>query len=415
MVGVRESWEEENAAALREVDALLERVAAGEVEQFEGAFGAYRILQNGTTLISVEEERSAVEEHHAGSGDKLARLQVFYYLRMALSHMVDQWANRPAVRDRVERDVVDLAEAWSAHQRGGAGVDWPAWRRWWDPHASPFGDEGNGSGVAEVTRRELPDLRELPRRVRAEHLYLTDCTVASLDGIERFAQVGTLMLHDVEGLRDLSAIERLPHLTSLTLSAEDHLPDPRLVGTIDFARLSALTHLSLQCLSEELLEPIPVDTSWIPRAPYLMHLVLDGFVPASGTFEDIVAAPRLINLRLTARDARELDPVFAALPLTHISMHHLPSAAPRPGDFGMATAEGNRAVASLLDTIKTWLRTTARPTSDDLNQRLADGIAAIADAGHSEVFDTAVRDDMYVALRHAIKAAGIDADGIDFG
>jgi hypothetical protein len=41
-------------------------------------------------------------------------------------------------------------------------------------------------------------------------------------------------------------------------------------------------------------------------------------------------------------------------------------------------------------------------------------MAAIAGAGHSEVFDTAVRDDIYIALHHATKAAGIDADDIDF-
>jgi hypothetical protein len=410
-----ESWEEENAAALREVDALLARVVAGEVEPFEAAFGAYRIVQNGTTLVSVEEELAAVEEQRAGSGNKLARLQVFYYLRMALSHMVDQWANRPAVRDRVERDIIDFAEAWSAQQRGGARVEWSAWQRWWDPHASPFGDEGENGGVAEVKRRELPDLLELPTRVGADHLYLTDCTIASLDGIERFEQATTLMFYDVQGLHDLSAIERLPNLTSLTFSTEDHIPDPRLVGTIDFARLPALTRLSLQCLSEELLEPIPFDTSWIPDAPRLMHLVLDGYVPASGTFEDIVAARGLINLRLTARNERELAPVLTALPLTHVSMHHLPSAPPKPGDFGMASAEGNSAVASLLDSITSWLHATARPTADDLNQRLSDGMAAIVEAGHSEVFDTAVRDDIYIALRHAIKAAGIDADDVDFG
>jgi hypothetical protein len=361
MVGVRESWERENAPALREVDALLARAAADEVEPFEAAFKAFRILQNGTTLISVDEERAAVEEHHAGSGGKLARLQAWDHVRMALSRMVEQWANRPTVRDRLGRDIIEFADAWSVQRRDGAPVDWSAWRRWWDPNASPFGDESwtaRNASVAEVKRRELPDLRELPRRAGVEHLDLTDFRVASLDGIERFKKATTLMLNDVQGLRDLSAIERLPNLTSLTLCTEDHLQDPRLVGTLDFARLQALTYLSLQCLSEELLEPIPVDTSWIPRAPYLMHLLLDGYVPASGTFADIIAAPRLISLRLTARNARDLAPVLAALPLTDVSTHPMPSAPPKPGEFGMASAEGDRAVASLLDTVKTWLHAT---------------------------------------------------------
>jgi hypothetical protein len=140
-----------------------------------------------------------------------------------------------------------------------------------------------------------------------------------------------------------------------------------------------------------------------------MDLILDGFVPASNTFDDIVAARRLINLRLTAKHGGELKPVLAALPLTDVSMTQIPTRAPRPGDFGMASTEGNRAVGAMVDTITAWLPTAAQPTADDLNERLGDGMAAIKDRGHAEVFDTAVREDIARSLKRtrSLSRAGL--------
>jgi hypothetical protein len=91
----------------------------------------------------------------------------------------------------------------------------------------------------------------------------------------------------------------------------------------------------------------------------------------------------------------------------------LPQAA--SADYGMTTAEGNRAVDALVKQIRKALRDHRLSNAAGLEAALDFGIATIADRGFAEVHKKPVIDAIGRALEGDIKAAGIDPDAVVIG
>lgn len=82
--------------------------------------------------------------------------------------------------------------------------------------------------------------------------------------------------------------------------------------------------------------------------------------------------------------------------------------------FGMFSAAGEDAVATMVRNLSDWLAETAKPRITVLNSRLAEAMQAVSDAGHREIFDTEVRDRLSMALEEPMQAAGLNPDQLDF-
>jgi len=67
---------------------------------------------------------------------------------------------------------------------------------------------------------------------------------------------------------------------------------------------------SLAAYSRRSREPIAIDTSWVPAPRWLRYLTLRGFTPASGSYDDIMAASGLMDLTLTAPRPKDLEGVY---------------------------------------------------------------------------------------------------------
>jgi hypothetical protein len=204
-------------------------------------------------------------------------------------------------------------------------------------------------------------------------------------------------------LIDFRAIERLGNLRSLVISTKRR-ELAHAVAKLDLSAFPELHTLSLSCWAPNVQAPIGIDTSWVPRAPWLRYLDLKGFAPANGSFEDIMAASRLVYLTITAPDA-DLQAVKRALPLTSLRRHRMDVRAP-DDTFGMFSAEGEDAVAAMVHDLTDGLAETAMPRAAALNRRLAEAMQAISDAGHGEIFDTDVRDRLSEALENPSRALG---------
>jgi hypothetical protein len=95
-------------------------------------------------------------------------------------------------------------------------------------------------------------------------------------------------------------------------------------------------------------------------------------------------------------------------------VQHLPDdeITPTDRDYGMFSAAGNRAAARLVDAVIEKLK--SRPSLREINAFISRRMEAIADAGHKEIYDTAVRDRLFIALEQPIERAGLDPDEVRF-
>jgi hypothetical protein len=95
-------------------------------------------------------------------------------------------------------------------------------------------------------------------------------------------------------------------------------------------------------------------------------------------------------------------------------VRHLPDdeITPTDGNYGMFSAAGNRAAARLVDAVIEKLK--SRPSMREVNALISRRMEAIADAGHKEIYDTAVRDLLYLALEQPVERAGLDPEELRF-
>jgi hypothetical protein len=408
-----EDWKREQAEQREEVAALLAGIADGTTDAYEGAFAAYRILQNGGRLLKAERlRRDADKEPVDDLPEERDDLR-----RLILMRMVDRWEARVDLRLDVEREIVEFACAWCSGGEQGVLAQWSRWRAWWDPRGVPLDDaeraaaDGSERTIQGGRRR---DLRRVQGARRVEGLSLWRCELGSLDGIERFESLRGLSIVDVKGLTDLRAIERVEGLRFLDISTKSRAL-AEAVAELDLSRLPELHGVSLACWAGDVREPIRIDTSWVAGARWLCHLDLKGFAPASGTFTDITAASRLMHLTLTAQpdDLQEVD---RALPLTSLQWHDMRLVAAPSDTFGMFSADGERAVTRMVGDLTDWLNDPAtRPRIAQLNGKLAQAMRGISESDHGAIFDTDVRERIAEALTEPMEDAALDPDRLDFG
>jgi hypothetical protein len=85
------------------------------------------------------------------------------------------------------------------------------------------------------------------------------------------------------------------------------------------------------------------------------------------------------------------------------------------GIYGMQSAAGDRAVAALVRVIRRHIQTGRLRSIDAVSAELNTGVAALARAGHDDVYDTVVRDHIYSAFSPDLRRAGMDPDELDIG
>ena len=88
---------------------------------------------------------------------------------------------------------------------------------------------------------------------------------------------------------------------------------------------------------------------------------------------------------------------------------------PKAPDYGMETAEGNRADDTLVRQIRKALRDHRLKNAAGVEAALDFGIATIADRGFAEVHERVVIAAITDALEGDIKAAGIDPNSVVIG
>jgi hypothetical protein len=100
---------------------------------------------------------------------------------------------------------------------------------------------------------------------------------------------------------------------------------------------------------------------------------------------------------------------------TRRSPQRAPSRWPRPSraPWSAPGSKRSRAGAALVRDLSDWLAERGRPRITALNRKLADAMQNLSDAGHSEIFDTDVRDRLYEALEEPIEDAGLNPDDLD--
>jgi hypothetical protein len=79
-------------------------------------------------------------------------------------------------------------------------------------------------------------------------------------------------------------------------------------------------------------------------------------------------------------------------------------------DFAMFTPAGDRAVGRLVNSLIAALAAGEVDSSRDLRRRYRRGVRSIERAGHEEVLDTAVRDEIFTALQVPLALGGYDAE-----
>jgi hypothetical protein len=372
--------------------AWMARIGHGAVEPYEGAFEVARRLQKAPPSGGWHDPR-----------------------RLIFRHFAEWWETRPELRSRVEAEILEFARIWTTE--GGSGIRARSvhWNRWYDPYGMPLADAGplvDPSGIRWMKRKPV-DLRRIRNTARIRNLYLDRCRFVSFDGIERLPSLRDLRLYQVKSLGDLRAIERVRDLHTFVIHTDD--PDmARAVAAVDFGAFPCLRELILDVRGIDPRTPVALDTAWVPQARWLRYLALEGFVPAGGDFDDLRAAPGLINLQITPFTDDDHSELSAALPLTQVGTHFMPPLVDHdPNAFGMFSDEGNLAVAAVVDEIRGLLADPAtRPRLRQLNAILYDRMTAIEDAGHREVSDSHVRDLIAAALMPAMEDAGLDSDGL---
>jgi hypothetical protein len=80
--------------------------------------------------------------------------------------------------------------------------------------------------------------------------------------------------------------------------------------------------------------------------------------------------------------------------------------------FGMFTDEGNVAVHRMVSDLAAAIGSGEIQDRDGFDERLETAMYAIDETGHSEVFDSDVRDHIADALTDPLERAAIDADDI---
>jgi hypothetical protein len=85
------------------------------------------------------------------------------------------------------------------------------------------------------------------------------------------------------------------------------------------------------------------------------------------------------------------------------------------GIYGMQSAAGDRAVAALVRVIRRHIQTKRLRNIEAVSAELNAGLAALARAGHDDVYDTVVGDHIYSALSPALRRAGMDPDELEIG
>jgi hypothetical protein len=85
------------------------------------------------------------------------------------------------------------------------------------------------------------------------------------------------------------------------------------------------------------------------------------------------------------------------------------------GIYGMQSAAGDRGVAALVRAVRRHIKSGRLRSIEAVSAELNAGAAALARAGHDDVYDTVVLDHIYSALNPALRSAGMDPDELDIG